>query len=256
MVRKILMRLIEAARLGVWEMAEIPRLPLSDEGMLHRSRYIALMMERGLEDQGAIIGYHGTNLFSIEEALRTGLLPTSRWKGGETHEGLFFLPVPRIELQNLGVVFSSHKEAIHEASIFARMSAREFAFYHSLGLDSCSPKVASGLNEFLVSDHRIDLLFEALGKKVPRIKLYEKREEALALQEVHDSQGIVVGISERILGKMRITEGGDSVSRDSPLKEDCRIHCPDGLPIEFLGGIEPMGQWECRYFESLQDFIG
>ena len=63
-----------------------------------------------------------------------------------------------------------------------------------------------------------------------------------------NAKGVLIGISPSILNNPDFT-----ISAGDPGEGDLKIHCPAGLPVEFISGIEPLGDAEYRLLESLQE---
>jgi hypothetical protein len=67
-----------------------------------------------------------------------------------------------------------------------------------------------------------------------------------SIKKAKKRKGIVLGLSKKGLSSQTILPGDDE-------GEDMRVHVPNGLSVDFLSGIEPIGDEEWDYFESKQE---
>ncbi len=239
------------------EMLNNPEAELNENEIKEREKKIADLFEQGL-DSPDIMAYHGTSLEAINELIKTGYLPTGKIEGGIDYLYFFRLdkPVPESWLDG-----ETEKEHIQRRiEMYARDLAFEASLCRTLGLDFSKDKqfldamgsvafqhqirVEIGRDELkeehLRNSSHFDAIIEYLNRfGFPAIKA--------AFDESFGREGVIIGINSEIL------KNDPQSAYDELDDEGWRANLPKGLPLEYISGIEPIGQPEYGYFEALQE---
>lgn len=208
------------------------------------ARQLSALFERGLDDRAQIAGWHGTSIEAIELTLLEGAFPGSARSHREVAAGhLYFFPteaadwLPPSELMPQyggrgGAVRYAAQTAQH--SYVLRRLNLDFHDFEHHQLVYALIDIAKGeepgnpLSEKVLSARRID--------------------RDLALQvaaESLDRKGVLIAVSHHALAQFPPSQGDRGGS-------DQKIFVPNGLPLSGIAGIEPLGEPEMQYFETLQ----
>lgn len=217
------------------------------------------LFAHGLESKETALGFHGTSWEAIEELLRTGALPPSSSKNlkGVTHAAgrvYFHLTPQALPKHPLVHTFrKTHQEVIHEVEGYAEDIARTHAFMKALGLDlgdrsfTDARAAASqmGRQRRIRSLERFfsDLNASHHYKRLRGLGITDE-EIRRALEIAATRNGIVLSIRRSVMDVFKIAEG----DKDNG---DLSIVCPDGLPVEHISGLEPMGDFEYEQLDQL-----
>jgi hypothetical protein len=187
--------------------------------------------ERGLdaEDRAFI---HGTTLFVLDKMLETGVLPPGRGSGLPGY--LYFEPLPsRFPFQATRAdVASTDQAALSSAKAHARGLAFDYAVLRTLGIAEFAPALHNAADrlsgEITLSRERFQE-----GVYAPLREAGLAFKNACGLLRMHaDDSGVGLIFSRTLAERFRIEEAEQG---DIGL----RIYVPEGMPLEFLAGIEP-----------------
>ena len=193
------------------------------------SRYlprIVRLFEKGLDD-GSSIGLHGTSLEAILHLSRYGRLPNT---GRETDKFYFHL----LQSQEFNPV-------LEEAKIYAKWNALNQYLKQKLPFEPDPEELAS---------IRLVDEFEELPKLAEQCKRHGITEGQINRWidefEHSNSRGVVISVARRLAKDFKIEKG-----EGNPLERYVRI--PSGLRLDYIRGIEPIGQYEWDKLIEIQD---
>lgn len=207
------------------------------------TRAFVALCERGIDDRGAIVGWHGTSLEAMQRALRLGGLPPSSVPHAKASAGhLFFYPAGGDDYAS-GALPTLQRSGRGGAMGYAEGNARHHYLLDLLGLDHANPRdhmrVFEAVDEFS-SNPRSAATRESFRKLgiAP-----EKFAEVAA--ELGGRKGFLIAIGKGALERYQASDG------DVP-GEDKKIYVPTVLAFDDIAGIEPLGDVEFAFFERLQ----
>lgn len=224
-----------------------------------KKRLVFESFTRGLDHEDDIIGYHGTGVEVLNHAMTTGYIPAVRkmaivngtWEYvGEF--GIHFMPanIPFGHGEDRRKL--THREAIKEATGYAQFNAPGQRLLDLLGIKWSSESLFAAREVMSNSKYyRLDLTWDFANfltsenvesnLNVLRAERYfapNKLRESI--REAHASKGIVIAIKKSALEKYR--------HQDVYPDEGFFLKTGEnGLPLEFVSGIEPVGQPEWDY---------
>ncbi len=231
--------------------------PETERTLESRKRIVRTALERGLENEDREIAVlHGTSLETVLEALRTGLFVGSTQ--GETARTVVTKGVPvfsayslrspqaRQEAHASDEDFEAHladgakgyAQTIGEEHFFLRTLqiriSKRFAFAHGFG-----DLFLRTTNGPLFDEEACRKFSQETGKAVQEIKA--------AVRAALTRKGVVIGLSEDLLKRFSTRD----VSRASGDEDhEVIIECPNGIPVEYLRGVEPLTKAEWRELEE------
>lgn len=199
------------------------------------------LFEMGL-DSDDCIGYHGTSLEAIEFMIENGQLPGGKFGHIDSDDSwLYFSPKEpmRDDYKGRGL------DQLEDAKGYAEDIAQGHSLLKQLGLDIGNKDFEIKARHLATNDPN-DLndpdaeynFFLGLGIEK---KLLDK-----SIKKARKQKGVVLGLSKKGLSDQTILPGDKG-------GEDMRVHVPNGLSIDFLSGLEPLGDEEWDYFEKLQE---
>lgn len=192
------------------------------EFALEYKKRIAELFEIGL-DSNDIYAWHGTTIEAIQHLARTGKLPASGSYGAE----LFYVP------EGIG----SHEGDQQHAEVYAQWNATKYYILERL-------KFKPGDMEkfmYMFDDDKLlnEFIHEAMEHGM------DKKDVRHLIREAEvKRKGVLVTLSKRM--KEDFEEKAD-------VADDQRsVITSDGLPLDYITGIEPLGQYEWEELEKLQ----
>lgn len=207
-----------------------------------RIKKLVVLFETGL-DSNDCIGYHGTSLEAVEFMIENGHLPGGKFEHIDSMENWLYFS-PKYPMR------SDYKEKasnpIEEAKGYAGYIAGSHFLLRELGLDIDNQEFENKARN-LVADTPNDMFNDPEAEHRFFQKMGINRESLdLLIKKARKRKGLVLGLSEERMS-FQIILPGDAGG------EDMRVHIPDGLGVDFLSGLEPVGDEEWEYFEKLQE---
>jgi hypothetical protein len=252
--------------------AVVPAEPDDCDGSLHKPLLLPSALQRvqklfseGLNNEDLIGGYFGVSLEGLQEALKTGKLPIERLYESVPTPGFYFygvkgqvpdIPRSRRYMKHDHALLPTHKaaaEAAEPAAINSAFGRRLLALlqipFSEKVLDELSD-LPTGYKKPPWSDNEYMRILDHLnlGHELAILKNYREvtmKELRSALLIARKRKGLVVAISKKAFEKYPITDGPPSFDFFLPTGGQ-------GLPLEDIEGIEPLGQEEWDYLESLK----
>ncbi len=225
------------------EQGGAPELTGAFSAVTDSTRAFVALCERGIDDRAAIVGWHGTSLEAIQQALRLGGLAPSSVPHAKASAGhLFFYPSGENDSLS-GDALTFQRFGRGGAMHYAEGNARHHYLLAVAGLDHANPR-----------DHR--RAFEAVDSFSANPRSTATREAFLKLgvapeklsevmAELGGRRGFLIAIGKSALERYQASDG------DVP-GEDRKIYVPMGLSFDDIAGIEPLGDVEFTFFETLQ----
>lgn len=194
--------------------------------------------KRGIDAKDpSVLGYHGTSVQALEEAMRTGTLPVTKGAAGVfgddrsykgTTYGIHLVPNPLNEfVKNMSFRNPPFDDPMKDALEWARFIAERHHIMKTKGLDLSKIRHHRAADDIM---NLIDPLKATKGMKLLRQELDAPR------------AGVVLAISEEVARKFKIGVGGDG--------NDINI-MSRGLPVSFVKGIEPADDEAFRWLDDL-----
>ena len=203
-----------------------------------RIKKIISLFERGMDTKDSV-GYHGTSIESIEFLLENGHLPG----GYDPEDGgnyLYFWPKKsKFEGNPLHDGLIEEKDALGMAEYYADELAKTHFLMKRFGLD-----MDDGKKTRMVRDLFSPVSHDEAYKSLLDLGI-DKKELDFEIRQAEKRKGVVLSLNSNIL------ESHSALPGDT--EEDLRIAIPEGLKLDFISGLEPMGDKEWKYFENLQD---
>lgn len=209
------------------------------------------LTEQGLNSEH-IVGYHGTSLEALQEALKSGSLRGAmrydvKIDGPKDPEhSLFFFPIKeKFEGHPLIHKFHDDSASSEGAEMYAHLLASAHFILTELKL---------GISDKLAVEHAKNIrLWEDSGfhfedkeaiefflsKGIDRKSLMQLAERAAK------RKGVVLGIKDTVRDLYELTDPQQN-------EGDLSIQIPEGLPLTNLAGIEPLSQDEWDFFLKMQ----
>ncbi len=228
-----------------------PNAPLTDESSTNtseknkRMQFLSNGFSQGLNDPN-IIAYHGCTLDTIQYLLEHGKMPgATRNRLATTKEGnpeISVFPISATTDYEARVGFGGDT-ALEGASSYAGASAEIVTFSRSLGLD---PHANAETMARIVPDMENEQIISELNRVGRQVTVAEI-EKARKITKSSKNGGVVIGISKEAFERYKHRSATSRGEKGEEL-----IEVPDGLPIQYIVGIEPMGNTEYQFFENLQ----
>lgn len=193
--------------------------------------------EKGINrnDPGPL-GYHGTSVHALVEAMRTGSLPVTKGAGGvfggQMYKGVVYgihiVPNPlnpvvrRMEFRR-----PLHEDPFADALAWARFIAQRHHLMKTRGLD------LGRISHHRAADDIMNLKDPSLATR--KLKLLSPDADA-------PNAGVVLAISQEAAGRFRIGVGGDGNDINVMTK---------ALPLDLVTGIEPADDEAFRWLDTL-----
>lgn len=211
------------------------------------ARTLVSLFERGLDERAEIFGWHGTSLEAIERTLILGSFPGSPVNHAGAAPGhLFFFPAREGDFDS-GPATAFRNFGRPGAVRYAETSAQVAYMLREFGLDFGQRENHQLM--FAALDHLSG--YNPEGEAVLR-RLEERgvSRERMQAEAVHayERKGVLLALSRDAVMQFDASDG------DEP-GWDMKLHVPSGLPLSFIAGIEPLGEREFSYFESLQQLV-
>lgn len=194
--------------------------------------------KRGINPgDSSVLGYHGTSVQALEEAIRTGTLPVTKGAAGVFGDdrsykgatyGIHLVPNPLNEfVKDMSFRNPPFDDPMKDALDWARFIAERHHIMKTKGLDLSKIRHHRAADDIM---NLIDPLKATKGMKLLRPEPGAPR------------AGVVLAISEEAARKFRIGVGGDG--------NDINI-MSRGLPVSFVKGIEPADDEAFRWLDAL-----
>ncbi len=208
------------------------------DGIENRKKKLASLFESGLDSEDCI-GYHGTSLEALEYMIEHGYLPGN--SDQDKINAIHFYPL-RSAFKDVHSNTPLEENVVKEAAGYASDISGEHYFLKKLNIpfDNEETRLKS---RYLVigcpndpSDPNAEYnYFLKMG--------VDKRALDEALFEARKRKGVVLSFNNEIVKSFKIMPGDPG---------DLKIITPNGLSLDYISGIEPMGQKEWDYLEKLQ----
>lgn len=219
----------------------------SEQQEKSRMNRLVELFESGMNAKD-IIGYHGTSLESIEFLAKSGHLPGGLFShAGQEGKYLYFFPKKSEFLHHPSASeFREEKSLVSEAADYAESIAGSHCLLKRLGLD-IGDRELDPMARNLVSNIPADVWNPTTERDHFLNNLGIKKTDLdEALDDARKRKGVVLALNKTILTSHTLS-GGD------PTEGDLRILIPEGLSLDYISGLEPIGQVEWEYFEKLQE---
>lgn len=202
---------------------------------LEYKRKIVELFEIG-ETSEDIHAWHGTSIEAILYLAKHGRLPIS----GLSEDTLYYAPKEFM-----------HIEAKEHASMYANELAEEYYVLSHLPFEVKDYNLFSGIfdnenynadcKEFVEND-----LKKFIKKEITPNNFDEKLFRSLVTEAPKKCKGVLISLSKRIAQDYE-EHGGDDMDF-----EDMCIQTKDGLPLQYITGIVPLGQYEREELEKIK----
>jgi hypothetical protein len=203
---------------------------------------IAKLFENGI-DRAQTVGYHGTSIGALEVALKTGLIPADRTGY------LYFFPNPthpRMQGPSPGFrLIPSAFGPSHLPFLGAEKYATTIADDHLILQKLNIPMTNKAITALALLHDTANLRGRARAKAFFAPYGYTLDQvDSVALNVIQNEPagGIILGFHPTVFDRYKLSNADEGL----------RIRVPAGLPIQYLQGIEPLGQREYDYLEGLQ----
>lgn len=237
----------------------IPLEATTDIERIKREEKLAALFEQGL-DSPDIIALHGTSLEALSELIKSGRLPSGKTEGGVGYLYFFRLDVPVPEDFLNG---ETPEENIQGGvKMYAKDLAYEASLCRILGLDFNEDREFLEMLERIRSQHELRSI-AGRGEELVEAHLLNgsKHQDIIAgyiekygfpaiksaFGESIERKGIIIGLNKEILN-----HNPQSAYQELD-DEGWRINLPEGIPLEYISGLEPIGQPEYDFFIALQE---
>jgi len=198
---------------------------------------VAAAFRKGIDrGDASVLGYHGTSVQALEEAMRTGGLPVTRGAGG-----VFGGPAYK------GVIYGIHIVPNHLNTVVKEMEFRRKPFDDPFN-------DALGWARFVAERHH---LMKSRGLDLSRIAHHRAADDIMNLVEPEKATrrikllqaepgsiraGVVLAISEEASRRFKIIQGGDGNDINVMTKS---------LPLGLVTGIEPADDAAFHWLDAL-----
>ena len=228
-----------------------------------RKQIIRDALERGLEnDDQEIVAFHGTSLETLYEAFRTGrFVGTTQNDTAHKIEGksvpvfsVFALNSPTAREAPHADDEDFEMHLVKEARDYATTIAERHAFLRELGIpiserynlpdldDVCSGR---GGNCFLHED-MCDEFIEKASVRVPGVTL-TKDQLLAAILRARARKGVTLGFKKALFQDFPVYHVGKETNDEA---YEAVIHCPEGIPLRYLIGVDPYTKEELQELEK------
>lgn len=191
---------------------------------------VAELFEKGLDVDEEAYGYHGTSIEAIEHLARTGVLPSTASYGGR----FYFIP------QGVTVAFGQTDE--EHAESYSEINAQKAYVLSRLPFRPSDMETFHNLFD-APDETDMEIFFEEAEKHN-----FSRGDLSKLLTECRKQKrrGIVLTLSPKIKEEFKVEEDVDSEQRS--------IATEGGLPIEFITGIDPRGEYEYGVMMKIQEY--
>jgi hypothetical protein len=220
------------------------------EGLAGRYKRISELVAKGYDDVDSTFGYHGTSIQALERLLIDGNLPPGG-RGGTSAGSLYFFPRTTGSTgSDIWEAFpGAEPNAIGGGTAYANNIAQRDYFLTCLGLDLGTLENWRAADAVLFwPEHIRDFESDERTKVLSKAGFKENEIFRLAKNAREEAKGVVLCLRKALLEEHQVYEG-------DPGEGDFYLQLPDGLPIEYLSGIEPLGQLEFNYLASIQEMV-
>jgi hypothetical protein len=194
---------------------------------------------RGLDDSKQVIGWHGTSIQTMKFACEHGFLPVGNpiiARGehyGIEDYGVYLFPNMSHSYNQL---LNFREPTTHGVELAKNAAATLGRLHH----------IAEALN-IPLDDPRYAFVHEATWMRLVDPKNaaengYLPKDARRALKESDRFSGFTLAISEEVLSRFKVLTGEDG--------DDIKVVLKEGLPLQFVFGIEPHGQVEWDWIQK------
>jgi hypothetical protein len=210
-------------------------------------RKILKAFEKGIEDEGSVIGYHGTSLEAVKVLLETGKMPgyTGRDDNFMKRGDLNFYPLKsKLQDHSLKETFLDKEETLKKTASYAESVSESHYLLKSLEIEiddkNCEEAARLLCSPFLEEDEEREMRQRFLGRGINEKELDE------AIEKASGKNGVIITISDNILGRYEILPGDQG-------EGDLKINFSNGFSVDYIEGIKPIGKENINFFEELKD---
>jgi hypothetical protein len=201
---------------------------------------VAELFEKGLDESS--FGYHGTSIEAVQKLADTGKLPN-----GGRHPGRLYIAPMNAE----AAVFTPRQSA----ESYANWNAKKHFILPHLPFEPATEDVEA-LSEYCsvnMGGKMREIDYKMHDKKGEIRRLISKcekgglSEDALVKlrREAKNRKGVIIALSASL-------PKGFKPNTQKGVPNECYIDTPEGLPIEYITGIEPLGQHEWDVLMEMQ----
>lgn len=185
---------------------------------------VSSLFEIGL-DNPHVLGYHGTSIEAIEHLAKTGYLPNT----GRHKNELYFYPTNAVGIDNV----------IEETKMYSRWNAWKHFMTNQLPFEP-------NYDELCVFDDSDLSELPTLARQCEEYNISEYQLNRLLGKAKRERKGVIISLSPDIINEFKLYT-------PSKVEQDERyIKVPQGLNIDYIAGIEPVGQFEWNVLEKYQ----
>ena len=190
---------------------------------------VSRLFEEGLNSED-VYAYHGTSIEALTHLAKSGRLPSN----GSYGTDLFIAPVIPGEDQ------------LDHAKVYANWNGAKYYVLESL------PFRPKNMERFmwLISDpDPEDPKLKEVFEEAAQHGIDEDKLKQLVKEGNASRKGVVLSLSRKLIEDFKEEPDPDAPSADDQKK----ITLKDGLPIDYITGIEPIGQYEWDELVKIQD---
>ncbi len=228
-----------------------------------RKQLIRDALERGLEnDDQEIVAFHGTSLETLHEVLRTGrFVGTTQNDTAHKIDGKSVPVFSVFALNSPTAREASHTDdedfemhLVKEARDYATTIAERHAFLRELGIPISERYNLLDLNDIcfgrgdkcILDEDMCDEFIEKAGTRVPGVTLTKDQIRA-AIIRAHTRKGVTLGFKKALFQDFPVYQVGKETNDES---YEAVIHCPEGIPLSYLIGVDPYTKEELQELEK------
>lgn len=184
----------------------------------------------GLESED-IYAFHGTTIEAIQYLSQHGTMPHSQFYGREFYYA-------QLNPKSRKEVDFDYESQLEHAEFYAEWNVWKYYVLERIGF------VPSNMSGFMYMeiDGQGDRLYKEFLEEAAEHGISEETIRKLIEEAQNSRKGVVVTLSKRVKKDFKETKV-DTDQRS--------ISAPSGLPIEYITGIEPLGEYERGILEEM-----
>lgn len=230
---------------------------------------IEKLVKVGIPNNSKTVGFHGTNLHALQLAAETGRLPTGSAEDS-TAGYIYFFPNPENpQLQKASVklfgsdlaslddsFFEKSQQSQKRTAMAAFMGAKGYAQTHAENAyiaRNFGLKTITEIRNIYEDIRRVAVFGDSQSKNLKKHgfsdnQIREFFQTLTTMDKTRSEISFVISFDPKILKDLPVSTAAEGDS-------GFRIHAPDGIPVEYISGIEVITDYNSTSYTSFEEWL-